>query len=341
MNIAHLLPYTAHFPLKKHNGRYEWALRLAEIQAGRGHDVSIYAAPGSAGGNNKILWKSMSHDFRNKKLNNIALIKTALQDGSHDIYHSHFDYLHYFTADSSAKPIVSTQHWFPGADDAAAVGFNLKRNVSVVPPTHYMAREDKRLGIPAAETIHHGIDLGLFKPGSEPAGDRLIFVGRISPNKGALEAVNIARAAKQPLDIVGKINQTDKPYWQQIEPLVDGEQIRYLGPKTQTEVVGLFQTAKAFVFPSQAQEAFGQVTIEAQACGTPVIISDVGASRELVDHGKSGFVAKSEADYIEAINNIGKIDRGDCRRFAEQFDLRAMVESYEELYLKLISEQGF
>jgi glycosyltransferase involved in cell wall biosynthesis len=338
MKIAHLLPYSARFPLSKHNGRYEWALGLAQRQAGDGHRVTVYSAPGSSD-NSKIIWESSTSDLGSKDLNNQELIKTALSQ-DHDIYHSHFDYLHYRFANLTDKPIVFTQHWFPDTKIAEAAKHNTKRNVFAVPPTEYMYREDQKLGIHSLGAIHHGIDLDLFKPSpSKPDGDaRLVFIGRITPRKGVLEAAEIAHEANVGLDIAGKVNNTDKEYWERIEPLVDGSQISYLGPKTQEEVRVLFQQAKAFLFPVREPEAFGLVIIEAQACGTPVIVNDVGAASELVEHGKTGFVVNSRQQYIDAIKDIDKIDRDYCRKFAEKFDFNLMAAKYYRLYEELMSK---
>ncbi|HZP55487.1 MAG TPA: hypothetical protein VFB03_01820, partial [Candidatus Saccharimonadales bacterium] len=142
MNIAHLLPYTATFPLQKHNGRYEWALRLAMIQAAKGHQVTIYSSPKSSGKN--IEWKSIDINLGDKTANNLSLIKLALSNDSHDIYHSHFDYLHYLLADQTSKPLLATQHWFPNKQTAEAAKLNKKQNVYTIAPTTYMAKEDRR-----------------------------------------------------------------------------------------------------------------------------------------------------------------------------------------------------
>jgi glycosyltransferase involved in cell wall biosynthesis len=336
MKIAHLLPYSAKFPLAKHNGRYEWALRLARIQAANGHQVTVYAAPGSSD-DSDIVWQSHDHKLDDKTKNNTTLIKTAFQN-NHDIYHSHYDSLHYLLADRIDKPVVVTQHWFPDQKIADAAKHNTSLNVYAVPPTVHMLQEDKKLGIQSLGAIHHGIDLNIFSPTKGIVGDRLIFVGRISSHKGVLEAVRITIKANQKLDIVGKLNDADLSYWRQVEPLVDNKQIRYLGPKSQTEVARLLSEARAFIFPSKAKEAFGQVTIESQACGTPVIVGDVGASAELVDGGKSGFIVKSMSEYVDAIKKIDQIDRGYCRQFAEQFDINIMTDKYYELYRQLISK---
>lgn len=335
MNIAHLLPYTAEFPLKKHNGRYDWALRLAKIQASQGHDVTIYSAPQSTG--DGIVWRSIPQNLGDKTHNNTALITEAFQHQEHDIFHSHFDYLHYLVADLTIKPIVFTQHWFPSQIVADAGYANLSGNVVAIPVTNFMKIEDQRLGIKIADRIYHGIDLSLFKPSQDGHSDRLLFVGRITPNKGVREAIHIAKLAGEKLDIVGKINNVDSKYWNDLLPLVDGDQIRYLGPKSQAEVAEMLSHAKAFLFPSQAMEAFGQVTIEAQACDTPVIISNLGASNELVQNDITGFVVSTIAEFVEALDRLDTIQPNACRKFAEQFDLQIMVNKYTSLYESLIS----
>jgi len=335
MRIAHLLPHTAVFPLKKHNGRYEWALRLARIQAAAGHDVTIYAGEGSQD-NANITWQSTPTTHLNKKEANLALLSKAFEDTQYDIYHSHFDYLHYLVADLTDKPIVVTQHWFPTEEIARAVPLNLHNNVVTVPVTDMMKKEDEMLGIPATVRIYHGIDLSLFHPTTEHS-DRFLFVGRIHPGKGIAEAIHYAKTANVPLDIIGKINDTEKAFWESIASDVDGEHIRYLGPQPQPVVATAFANARGFIFPSQIEEAFGQVTVEAQAAGTPVIISNVGPSRELVISGKTGFVCETDTDFIEAIEQIGTINRTDCRKHAEQFDLNKMVAEYDALYRSLIS----
>lgn len=335
MNIAHVLPYSATFPLKKHNGRYEWVLRLATLQQQQGHTVSIYSSPRSHG-DQAINWCSAPGDPKDKERNNTSLFRAALKDPQHDIFHSHFDFLHYKVAHLTNKPIVYTQHWFPTEAVIQANQACDSKNVLAVPPTNYLRSLDKKLGIPAAETIYHGIDLRKFKFSNKPRSERFIFVGRIAPHKGVLEAVTIARSAGIALDIVGKVNSSDEAYWQKITPFVDGKQIAYLGPRSQTEVANLLANAKAFLFPSQIIEAFGQVTIEAQACGTPVIIQNIGPSNELVKDGITGFVVKTDSEYLNAIKNVSAIMPESCREFAETFSIGKMLEGYNELYQDLL-----
>jgi glycosyltransferase involved in cell wall biosynthesis len=335
MNIAHILPYSAKFPLSKHNGRYEWAIRLATMQAERGHKVCIYCAPDSNLVISGIDWKSLPNSFGDKTTNNLALIRYALGNEKHDIYHSNLDYLHYVEADRTKKPIIFTQHWFPNEQIASAVALNHNKNVTAVPVTHYMHREDIRLGIPCSNVIYNGVDLHVFVPNYEPRADRLLYVGRITQQKGVREIVAITRKAGVKIDLVGKINSSDSDYWATILPFVDGDQVRYLGPKNRQEVAQLYAKAKALLFLPQQLEAFGQTIIEAQACGLPVITNDSGASSELVTDCKTGFITRNEQECIEAFKQIGSIDPHACRTFAERFDQQQMFNSYELLYRRL------
>jgi glycosyltransferase involved in cell wall biosynthesis len=337
VNIAHLLPYVATFPLAKHNGRYEWALRLARLQVKQGHTVTVYAGPGSHDTTEpNIIWRSIPTSLGDKALNNLALMKKALANQEHTIYHSHFDHLHYEVAGNTAKPIVFTQHWFPNSTVAEASSHSKNENVFAVPVTDYMLAMNRTLGIRSVDRIYHGIDLDTFTPSGTPKSNRFIFVGRIAPHKGVREVITLAKKAGVALDIIGKINTSDEAYWNTCLPDVDGEQIRYIGALPQEKVATALASAKAFLFSSQALEAFGQVTIEAQACGTPVVINDIGASSELVVNGKTGFVVSTDTEFIHAIGQIDSINPEDCRAYAEKFDVHAMAQQYEDLYKSLI-----
>lgn len=335
MNIAHILSANTQLPLTLHNGRYELALTLAKAQAAEGHTVTVYCAPSSGAGLPELHWKSAPHLPETKA--NLALMKAALANPEHDIYHSHLDLTHYLAGDSTSKPIVFTQHWFPSKKVSEAAALNTRKNVWAVPPTKYIGRTDTQLGIQVAEVIPHGIDLERFVFTPDTPRSRFVFVGRIAPGKGVRQAVAYAKAAGVPLDIIGKITEDNQAYWESILPDIDGTQIRYLGPKDHTEIPAFFGAAKGFLFPTQEAEAFGLVTIEAQACGAPVIIGDKGASSELIQEGKTGFIARTDADFIHALQNTASLDPAACRSFAEQFDEKAMFRAYERLYRRLLA----
>lgn len=341
MRIAHLAPYSLTFPLAEHNGRYSWMLQLAYAQIAAGHEVVIFAGPNSHD-DSAIEWRSLETAPGTIALeNNRALIEAAFADPSIDIFHSHFDSLPYTLASHTSRPVVTTQHWFPTAEIAKDMRATYDhKNFVAVPVTQLMAKADDDFGVHRSDVIYHGIDLNKFVPTPNKKSERLLFVGRITASKGVKEAIELALQADAKLDIIGKLNDKDPAYWEGIRSLIDGENIRYLGPKSPTDVVTAMQSARAMLFPSLAPEAFGLVTIEAQACGTPVIISDVGASNELVQHEKTGFICKTPAAFIHAISQIDSIEAGACRQNAERFSDLAMYAAYEKLYAHLRSVTG-
>lgn len=335
MNIAHILPYGARFPLAKHNGRYEWALRLAKLQADAGHEVTVYCGPSTLKYPN-LNFRTLLDKLGDKRETNASLFFLAFQDPAHDVFHSHFDSLHFTVNHLTERPVVATQHWFPDESVAADAMRSQSKNVHVVPVTKFMKAADEQLGIPCGNVIYHGIDLSLFVPVTNPRRERLLFVGRVAPHKGVKELVRMVLETGESLDIVGKINDADQPYWQEITPQVEGEKIRYLGPKPQTEVATLLAHAKAFVFFPPHIEAFGQTIVEAQACGTPAIVNDSGANGELVEDGVSGFVLGPKSTLIDALKKLPTIRSEDCQQSAARFDIREMYAGYDSLYQSLL-----
>lgn len=332
MKIAHMVSASVSYPLQTHNGRYEWVLRLAKLQAEAGLSPVIYSKVTSDIYIPGVEWRSPPASDDTLEARNHAVWQQALGDSDIDIYHSHFDTLHYEFGVSTTKPIVFTQHWFPDQKIADAAQLSTARNVLAVPITQYMGEEDKRLGIACAPPIYHGIDLELFRMSEATRSARYLFVGRITAHKGVRECVDLALRANVQLDIIGKLNKKDYGYWHGIVDKVDGTNIRYLGSKNQEEVAAAMQQARALLFPSNHIEAFGQTLVEAQACGTPVIATDIGANPELVIHGKTGFMAKTPDEFLRFMSEVSDIETTECRKQAEKFDIHRMVNSYTTLY---------
>lgn len=333
MKIAHILPASVIFPLGTHNGRYEWVLQLASLQAKNGHDVTVYCNQNAHIDGVRIL--GIRHLTDDKKSNNKETFRLALQD-DRDIYHSHFDNLHYEMSNETSKPIVYTQHWWPDENTIRLAQTTSTKNVWAVPPTNYMYKFDTNSGIQSKGFIYHGIDLELFHTSSTRKNGRLLFVGRISQQKNLDIALSTARRTGVGLDIIGKVTQKDQEYWKKLQPLVDGGQIRYLGPKSHDELVHYYSSARAVIFPSDINETFGLVAIESQACGTPIIMKRGGSRGELLEEGKTGFLCESEDDFAAAVSNVSSLQAIDCIRFAKKFDIHAMTKQYEDLYSSLI-----
>lgn len=190
--------------------------------------------------------------------------------------------------------------------------------------------------LPYLQTIYNGTDLQLFDF-TEKHEDYLLFAGRITAEKGVKEAIKVAKESNHRLLIVGPINHGSQGYFDQyIKPELD-DRILYLGRMDQPQLVKYYQKAKAVLTPVQWEEPFGLTTIEAMACGTPVISLHRGAAPEVIVDGKTGFVVNSLTDMIEAVGKIDTIDRRACRELVEhKFGYERMVDHYEQAFLEMI-----
>jgi len=151
-----------------------------------------------------------------------------------------------------------------------------------------ISNSDRHPRLRYAATVHHGIRTDEFAVDAAP-GEHLLYFGRIHPDKGTAEAIEVARRSGRRLDIAGIIHDSD--YFQRdVEPHVDGEQIRYLGPVDTTQRARILAGAYAVLHLINFDEPFGYSVIEAMACGTPVIAHARGSMPELIHHGHTGLL---------------------------------------------------
>lgn len=185
--------------------------------------------------------------------------------------------------------------------------------------------------------VHNGINLKIFPFEPKPK-DYLFTAGRIAPEKGIYEAIQVAKKAKEKLVIVGR--HTEDAYWhKKIKPYLGGN-IKYKGFLPYTEVSSVYKNAKAFVFPLKWEEPFGLMMIEAMACGTPAVAFDRGPVREIIKDKKTGFIVKNISQMVKAIKKIDLIDRRECRKHVEKnFTIEKMVDGYEEVFYKVLSQK--
>jgi glycosyltransferase involved in cell wall biosynthesis len=193
--------------------------------------------------------------------------------------------------------------------------------------------------LPYLETIYNGIETDVFKFSDEPE-DFLLFAGRITPEKGVREAIRVARESNHRLLIIGPVDHGSQGYFDQyIKPEQD-DRILYLGRIDRYQLPKYYQKAKAVLTPVQWEEPFGLTTIEAMACGTPVISLHRGAAPEIIVDGKTGFIVNSVGEMIEAVGKLDQIKRRDCRNHVtKNFTLEKMVDSYEKAFEKMLGEK--
>ncbi|HEU4914233.1 MAG TPA: glycosyltransferase [Candidatus Saccharimonadales bacterium] len=207
--------------------------------------------------------------------------------------------------------------------------------------------------------VYHGLSEPKLRPVKVPARDYVAYLGRIIQPKGVHLAIQAILKYNQEhsdvplrLKIAGKHYAGHKKdtYWQeQVEPHVDGEVIQYVGfindPAAKREFLG---NAKALVVPSLFDEPFGLVSIEAMACGTPVVGLDSGAIPEVIDDKTTGYVvAKAMSENIvnepatvhalvRNLERIEAIDRAVCRRtYESKFTIDQMIAGHLEVYARL------
>ncbi len=191
-----------------------------------------------------------------------------------------------------------------------------------------------------AATIYNGTDLKRFRFHGKHE-DYLLFAGRIVPEKGIKEAVQVAQMTNHRLLIVGPVYEDHKEYFEQyVKPHLN-DKILYLGFMEQAQLVKYYQKAKAFLMPIQWEEPFGLAMIESMACGTPVIGLHRGSIPEVVADGKTGFVVNTVHDMADAVGKIDRIKRHDCRKHVENyFSTKRMVDAYEAAFQAIITQEA-
>ena len=184
-----------------------------------------------------------------------------------------------------------------------------------------------------------GLVRNLFRPYRERSEGYLAFLGRMSPKKGVVRAIDIARRCGVPLKIAAKIYPEEQRYFDQaIAPLLDTSRplVDYVGEVGGREKEQLLAGARALLFPIDWPEPFGLVMIESMACGTPVIGWRRGSVPEVLEDGVTGFIVDTVEEAVRAVGRIDEIDRGRCRRvFEERFDAGRMARDYLDVYARV------
>jgi len=198
---------------------------------------------------------------------------------------------------------------------------------------------DRSLELDYIQTIHHGVDIRQFDFQQVP-DDTLLFFGRIHNDKGARQAIEIARACGKKLIMAGII-QDQMYYDRHVAPHLDNDMVVYVGSVGPAERNRLLGKALALLHPIQFDEPFGLSVIESMACGTPVIAFDRGSMPELIENDKHGFLVNTVDEAINAVAHIPKIDRADCRRHVERhFTVERMVREYIHVYERILAAES-
>jgi glycosyltransferase involved in cell wall biosynthesis len=203
------------------------------------------------------------------------------------------------------------------------------------PEVQYVAISDaqaKRESMPKMRTIHHGIDMKLYRP-IEHKRQYLSFIGRIAPIKGTHVAIDVAQRTGIPLRIAGEVQPVFQEYFERkIRPRIDGKLVEYIGPADLQAKNELLGNSMAMLFPIQWNEPFGLVMVEAMACGTPVLAMAGGSVAEIIREGVSGYICRSVRQMAKRLQNL-TLSSSAIRQYAEEnFSIEKMVTEYVALY---------
>lgn len=334
MKIAMLAPIAWRTP-PRHYGPWELVTSLlTEALVARGIDVTLFATQDSVttARLDGIVPAPYSEDPSiDAKVWEFRHLAHLFGQADHfDLIHNQADFPAHAFAGLVGTPIVTTIH-----------GFSSDRILPMYEPfqhrVHYVAisEADRHPALRYAATIHHGIPLESFR--FDPEGsENLLFFGRIHPDKGAKEAIAVARAAERPLDLYG-IVQDQEYYEREIMPANNGITIRYHGPVGGEQRIRALGSARALLHLINFDEPFGLSVIEAMASGTPVIATRRGSMSELIEHGVNGILVDNLEEAIAALDRINEIDRAAVRKtVADKFTVDRMADEYVALYRRIV-----
>lgn len=358
LRIGQIAPLNLPIPPQRYGGTEKIIYLLCKELTKRGHEVFLFGSGDSKVNCHLIPVVEKGFWYLKPKGKNYYLPRYALamveiakkiEDLKLDILHDHLGFWSFsFYGQKKKIPIVHTLH-IPFKNESIIWAYD-KLKAKLISISFSQRKPARHLNYVA--NIYHGIDVENF-PFNEKPKNYFLWVGELSPRKGILEVIKLAKMAKIKLILIGRIppphQKTDYEFFLKYtkKELTDNRTIRYLGELTPENLKIFYKNAIAFLYPLQWEEPFGLTVIESMACGTPVVAFKRGAMPEIIKNGKTGFVISPSKngkgnynDFIGAIKNINKISRRDCRKWVEEnFTVKKMVDEYEKTFLKILNQK--
>lgn len=338
LRIAQVAPPMERVPPRAYGGTERVIVELARELDRRGHELTTFASGDSDVPGRLIATVPEAlrpAGYSGDSAPWFYLTMRAVLDRAHefDIIHSHLEWASFLLARVSPIPVVSTMHGrldLPWAHETFAVPtpglVAISRNQASSHPAFDWA------GI-----VHNGLTLD-SSPFERRRGDTLCFVGRVAPEKGIVEAIEIAQLSGRPLKIAAKVHPTgpERSYYDSVfMPALEaaGSSVEYLGELEESERDQLFAESYASLMPGSWPEPFGLVAIEALACGTPVIARRVGGLPEIIRDGIDGFFGDDTTQLAFEVPRVAELDRVEIRRSVlDRFSAGRMTDGYEAIY---------
>lgn len=340
MRIAQIAPLWERVPPPTYGGTELVASLLTDELVRRGHEVILFAS-----GDSMTLAELEAVHPRALRLDDsvteygiyemLQLSTVYDRADEFDVIHSHMGCSALPYAKLVKTPTVHTMHGIFTPDNERM--FTHAKRQPFVSISH--SQREPRLELNCVATVYNGIDTDSYTFYPQPSDPPyLVFLGRLSPEKGTHLAIEIAKRTGWHLKIAGKIDPVDVEYYETaLKPHIDGTQIEYLGEANHQQKNALMGNAVATLFPITWREPFGLVMVESMASGTPVIAMELGSTSEVIAHGKTGFLCHSVDEFVAALDQVPAIDRRACREHVvDHFSVQRMVDGYEAVYQQLV-----
>ncbi len=336
MKIAVLSPISWRTPPRSYGPWEQVSSNIAEGLVENGVDVTLFATADSItkGKLESVAEHSWSEnpEIDPKVFECLHISNLMEQAGKFDLIHNNFDFLPLTYSRLIKTPVVTTIH-----------GFSSKKILPVYKKynsTNFyvsISNSDRSPELDYTATVYNGINTDDFTFCFEPK-DYLLFFGRIHPEKGTSESIQIAKKSGRKLIISGII-QHQEYFDSLIKPFINDEDIVYVGNSGPKERDKLMGEAYALLHPIGFNEPFGLSVAESMLCGTPVIAFNKGSMPELIIDGKTGFLVNNTGSAVDAVNNIKSVNRIYCREHAaSKFSRQKMIEGYLEVYKKVVQK---
>jgi len=339
MRIAQVAPLDESVPPKTYGGTERVVHYLTEELVRRGHEVTLFASGDSHTSARLVplVDQALVQDERSQDRlpHHLLMLERVLQEAREfDLIHFHCDYLHFPLSRRTPVAMLTTLHGRLDIPDLVP----LYHEFAEVPLVSIS--EAQRAPLAHAYwvgTVYHGLPEDLYRA-REQRGDYLAMLGRISPEKGVPQAIEIATRAGLELRIAAKVDPTDQEYFEQsVRHLLERPGVKFLGEVDEAGKQELLAGALGLLFPVDWPEPFGLVMIEALACGTPVVAFRRGSVPEVIEDGVTGFVVDDIEHAVEAVKRLPELSRRDCRAaFERRFTAARMAEDYLALYDRMV-----
>jgi glycosyltransferase involved in cell wall biosynthesis len=345
LRIAQVAPPVERVPPEAYGGTERIVYELTVELVRRGHDVTVFAS-----GDSDVparLIPTVETAMRPAGVEGdaggwfAATVETVTQhEAEFDVIHSHLEWWSMPLARTASVPVVSTFHGRLDLPWADRLFMNAPVGMVAISRHQASTHPDVPWTI-----IHNGLQLE-GAPFVERPGDEFCFVGRIDPEKGVIEAMDIAQRAGRRLRIAAKVGNMarQRAYYDDVfRPALAkaGSSVEYLGELQPAERDQLFADSYATLMPGAWPEPFGLVSIESLACGTPVLARRVGGLPEVIREGVDGFFGDDAAAIAFYADRVGALDRRAIReRVLDRFSAARMADRYEELYVRMLAGAG-